>query len=132
MYYLVSLFIYILIVFLFILYLKKPDIIEKQQFKEIFTKEMMKGLTKSDIRLRKKRVKVLPFFQRVLYWIWFSSIIAMLVLPAGVLCIVRYYIIDFCFVPESALYIDLNSPSLLVLEPVLFLPEYHYSLPTVI
>ncbi|MDY0278806.1 MAG: hypothetical protein RBQ97_12060 [Acholeplasma sp.] len=114
MYYLISFLIYIFIVVLFVIYLKKPDKNEKRQFKGTFTKEMMKGLTNSDVRSRKKRVKVLPFFQRFLYWLWFSSLITMIILPTVVLCIARYYIIDLCFVPENAFCIDLNSPSMLV------------------
>ena len=106
--------IYFLIVIIFVLYFKKPDKNEYRQFKEVFTKEMMKGQIKSDVKSRKKRVKVLPLYQRCLYLLWFSSIITMIFLPAVVLSIARVYLIDLFFVPENAFCIDVNSPSLLV------------------
>lgn len=114
MYYLISLLLYLLIVLSLIMYLKKTKGKEKHKFKETFINEMMKGLTKSDVKSRKKRVKVLPLYQRFLYWLWFSSIMAMIILPTVVLSIARYYLIDIIFVPENAFCIDINTPSLLV------------------
>lgn len=112
MYYLISFLIYFLIVLLFVLYIKKPKKKEQGQFIDTFNKEMMKGLSKSDVKSRKKRVKVLPLSQRFLYWIWFTSLVSMILLPTVVLSITRYFMIDFLFVPENAFCIDLNSPSL--------------------
>jgi len=121
MYYLISFLIYFLIIILFVLYFKKPDKNEYRQFKEVFTKEMMKGQIKSDVKSRKKRVKVLPLYQRFLYWLWFSSIMTIIFLPTVVLSIARFYLIDLFFVPENAFCIDLNSPSLLVFGIGVFL-----------
>lgn len=114
MYYLIAFLIYSLIVLLFVLYVMTPSQMEKRQFKGVLVDEMMKSLTKSDVRSRKKRVKILPLYQRFLYWLWFSSIIAMIVVPAIVLSVARYYLIDYFFVPENAFCIDLNTPALLV------------------
>jgi hypothetical protein len=121
MYYLASFSIYSIIVFLFWYLFKKPDKNEKYQFKSVLVNEMTKGLTKSDVESRKKRVKVLPLHQRFIYWIWFSSIIIMLVLPAILLNIARYYLIELFFATKSVFFIDLNSGSLLVFSFGVFL-----------
>jgi len=120
-YYLISFLLYFLILFLIVITFRKPHEDENRKFKKVFIQEMMKGLSKSDVRSRKRRVKVLPLYQRILYWFWFTSVMVLMFLPAIVLSIARYYILEFFFVPDNAFYIDINTPSLLVFGVGVFL-----------
>jgi hypothetical protein len=121
MYYLISFLLYFLILFLIVITFRKPHKDENRKFKKVFIQEMMKGLSKSDVRSRKKRVKVLPLYQRILYWLWFTSVMTLIFLPMIVLSIARYYILEFFFIPDHAFNIDFNTPSLLVFGVGVFL-----------
>lgn len=114
MYYVMALLVYLLILFPILLSIRKPDIKDRDVFATTLVREHYKSVTKSDVKSRKKRVKVLPLYQRGLYWVWFWRNLSMVALPAIGLSISRYYLIDAWFVPDSAYFIDLNSPSLLV------------------
>lgn len=114
MYYVVALLVYAMVLMVAVFALRKPNDAEAFEFKIVMASEMIKGVTKSDVNSRKKRVKSLPLYQRVLYWVWFSSIMSFIFIPVIGLMIGRYYLIEYLFVPETAFLIDLDSPSLLV------------------
>lgn len=63
---------------------------------------MMKGLSKSDVKYRKKRVKVLPFSQRFLYRIWVAACISFIFLIPITLMVSQYFVMNALYIPEAA------------------------------
>lgn len=118
MYYLICFLLYFLIIFLLLYVLKRISKVKNKKkskkFKDVFIKELSKGLTKSDLKYRKRRVKVLPLWQRFLYKLWFSSMVIIIVIQPVLFCIARNLVIGNFFVSKDALYYSSSSLSELV------------------
>jgi hypothetical protein len=114
MYYIVCLFVYLGFIYWFISCFKKPSKKEKNKFKNVFLKESIKGLTKSDVKYRKNRVSVLSLWQRFLYWLWVWSVFALIFAPVILFNFARVYIIETFFIPIDALHFEVSSLSNLI------------------
>lgn len=47
--------------------------------------------------------KVLPLYQRFLYWLWFGSNVALIILPAIAFTLLRYYLIERLYIHDLAI-----------------------------
>ena len=121
MYYTVSFTIYFILVLIlciaFLLFKKKNDEEKnaKLEYAKTFVVEMEKGLSKSDVKSRKQRVKILPIYVRALYWIWFFITISFFIVFPAVLALARGVLIQQWFAPDTAIEFSDNSISLLVI-----------------
>lgn len=92
--------------------IKRPIQDEKRIFLDTLRREAYKGLSKSDVKYRKKRVKNLPLFDRFLYWLWFSSIIFLLCIGFPILpSVFRWLIIKYAVCPEGTIFLHISGGS---------------------
>ena len=91
------------------------DMNVKAESKETFHREKAKGLSKSDVSARKQRVKILPLYQRGLYWIWFFLNISFFVLFPAVLAMSRGFLMKKWFISDAVLYFSDDKFSLIVI-----------------
>jgi hypothetical protein len=68
-----------------------------------------KEYQKAERKKRKMRVNVLPLYQRILYNIWFISILVLLFFPPVVFLVVRRYLVEYFFIPENAINYSTSS-----------------------
>lgn len=79
-YYLIALLLYACIILFFVLYIKNPSNYDFEDENDDFQEEDIQDL-KAAHKKRKKRVKVLPLYQRFLYNVWFFSNVFLMFLP---------------------------------------------------
>ena len=104
MYYIVLFAIYSLVLLAFIPALKKPGNINSVKARKRLAREMLKGLSKWDVKNRKKRVKVLPLSYRVLYLSWYITNISLFIVVPILLIAFRSYVMEALYAPETTIY----------------------------
>lgn len=118
MYYIVSYIIYFLTLLILFRILRKPGDIDGAKAKDRFVTEMYKGLSKSDLKNRKKRVKSLRLYERFLYRLWFTFCIILLFAVPLLLIALRIFIQKKFYIPNFVIFYSndsIDTPSAIVL-----------------
>lgn len=115
MYYVVCLLLYALVLFWFYRVIQTP--VPRSQWRHFsgsFVEFGLQGLTKSDVRKRKRRTRALPAWLRFLYWVWFLTHFAIFLGIPILLVLLTHQIQGVLLVPESAFAFSSNAGAMLV------------------
>ena len=104
MYYIVLFAVYFLVLLAFIPALKKPRDIDSEKARRKLAVEMLKRLSKSDRKDRRKRAKVLPRTHRVLYLSWYMTGISIFLIAPMFVSSFRSYIMEALYAPETTFF----------------------------
>ncbi len=112
MYYIICFLIVLIWSLAAIYFAKLPIQEETRAFLNTLQHEAYKGLSKSDVKYRKKRVKNLPLFDRFLYWLWFWSLIFLLCIGFPLLpSVLRWLVIKYAVCPEGTIFLHIPEGS---------------------
>lgn len=105
MYYILFIMLYALLLYLFKISVKYSVKEESSFSKSKLINETLKGLSKRDVKYRRKRIKALPFYKRFLYKAWYISVIFLLIILPVLLCAIRRLIIK-ALIPTYVTYFE--------------------------